>query len=161
MICKHPLKMTIAGLAFVLPWSISARAAFECPTQPLETAHNSIIAAALPTGAAFDDRTALTAALTALHAEGVSMPIIVDTLIAAYCPTIANETGLSDAQKTQKVNQFALRMTRMVYQLDSTEAIILEVNFPPLVMNSIEAKAKEAGVSAADWVESIVQQALD
>lgn len=138
-----------------------ASAAFECPTQPIEEAGASKIAAMLPTGDAFDDREALSTAVTTLHAEGISLPMIVNNLISAYCPTVDDQAGLSDAEKTKNVSQFAVRITRAVYQLESADGIILEVNFPPLVMDSIEAKAKELGVSAADWVGSVVEQALD
>lgn len=159
MDCKYSIKMAIGTLAILMPWS--AHAAFECPTQPLEAARAATIAASLPTGDAFDDRVALSTTVTALQAEGVSMPMIVDNLISAYCPTVSDMTGLSDAEKTAKVNQFAARITRTVYQLDDANSIILDVNFPPLVVDAINAKAKEAGVSATNWIEAVVKQALN
>lgn len=138
-----------------------ASAAFQCPAQPLEAARASTISAALPTGDAFNDPAALVAAVSALRAEGVGLPLIVDNLIAAYCPTVAGQAGLSDAEKTQAVNRFAARATRTVYNLDSADAILIEVAFPPLVMDSINAKAKESGVSAAEWVRRVVERVLE
>lgn len=158
---KRSLKMAAGALALSATWTTFANAALQCPAQPLEASRAAIIAAALPAGDAFDDRAALATAVTALHAEGVGLPMIVDNLIAAYCPTVADQAGLSDAEKTAKVNQFAARITRAVYQLDSADAIVLEVAFPPLVMDSINAKAKASGVSAADWVQGVIELALD
>jgi len=151
----------LGAFALVVASSSFASAAFQCPAQPLEAARAATIAAALPSGDAFDDPTALVAAVDALHAEKVGLPLIVDNLIAAYCPTVADQAGLSDAEKTARVNSFAARITRTVYQLDSADAVILDVPFPPTVLDTINAKAKAAGVSGADWVRGVVEQALD
>lgn len=155
------MKLTILAATMSALLATSASAAFECPTKPLEEADAAKIAAMLPTGDAFDNRTALATAVTSLHAEGVSLPLIVNNLISGYCPTVAARTDLSDAEKTKNVNQFAVQITRTVYQLESADGIILEVIFPTLIMDSIKEKAKEAGVSAADWVQSVVEIALD
>ena len=161
---KHSLKQAgkkaAYALAIALPLSTSAYAAFECPTQPLEAARASAIAAVLPTGDAFDDRVALASAVTTLKAEGASLPMVVDNLISAYCPTVADVTGLTDAEKTAKVNQFASRITRTVYNLESADGIILDINFPTLMMDAIEAAAKASNVSANDWVKGVVAEAL-
>ena len=153
--------VAVGTMVLSTAWPALSNAAFECPSEPLEGTRASAIAATLPTGDAFDDPAALVTAVNALRAENVGLPMIVDNLIAAYCPTVENQTALTDAQKTQKVNQFAARITRTVYNLDSADAIILEVAFPPLVLDSINAKAKTSGVSPADWVKGVVEMALD
>mgnify|MGYP001443617284 FL=1 len=154
------VQAALGALALVAASSSFASAAFECPAQPLEAARAATIAAALPTGDAFADPAALDAAVDSLRKEGVGMPLIVDNLIAAYCP-IAEQFGLSDAETAAKVNQFAARITHAVYQLDSAEAVILDIPFPPTVVDAINAKAKTAGVSSADWVRGVVEEALD
>ncbi|MBL8579883.1 MAG: hypothetical protein JNK47_21980 [Mesorhizobium sp.] len=155
------VRFAAGTIVLSMAWTTVSNAAFQCPAQPLEGTRASSIAASLPTGDAFDDPTALVTTVNALKAEGVGLPLIVDNLIAAYCPTVDSQSSLTDAQKAEMVNQFAARITRTVYNLDSADEILLEVAFPPLVMDSVNAKAKTAGVSAAEWVQGIVEEALD
>lgn len=133
---------------------------FECPAQPLDEARAAAIKAQLPSGDAFDDGGALVRAVTTLNAEGVSKGMVIDNLIAAYCPVVAADGGLSDAQKTEKVNRFAARIVSVVYNIDSADAIIVSVPFPPVMMDSINAKAQEKGLSAAEWIRTVVEIGL-
>ncbi|MFG1341421.1 hypothetical protein [Xanthobacter autotrophicus] len=137
-----------------------AAGAFECPAKPLESAQAASIKALLPTGDAFDQVERLNTAVTTLKAQGASPVLVIDNLIAAYCPVVAAQSGLTDAQKTVRVTRFAARITRTVYALDTADAIILDVSFPPQVVNAITAKAQAAGVSPEAWIQSAVTAAL-
>lgn len=133
---------------------------FECPAKPLEAAQAANIKALLPTGDAFDHVDRLNTAVSTLRAQGVNQVLVIDNLIAAYCPEVAAQAGLTDAQKSARVARFAARITRTVYALDGADEIILDVSFPPLVVDAINAKARAAGVSPEAWIQSTVNAAL-
>lgn len=154
---------TLAAAAFVVAIGAGqalAAGPFECPTKPLEAAQAAKIRALLPAGDAYAQVEKLNAAVAALKAEGASPVLVIDNLIAAYCPLIAAQPGLSDAQKSALVSRFAGRITRTVFGLDGADQIILDVAFPPAVVDAINAKAQAAGVSPEAWIQSTVTTAL-
>lgn len=155
----------IYAAAFALAAAFSGGTAlaagpFECPAKPLEAAQAAKIKALLPAGDAFDNVARMNDAVTSLKAQGVSTTLVIDNLIAAYCPMVAAETGLSDAQKAARVNRFVARITRTVYSLDGADAVILDVGFPPTVVDAISAKAQAAGVSQEAFIQTAVEAAL-
>ncbi len=139
---------------------IFAASPFECPTEQLEGAPLAEVKALLPTGDAYDHIDQLNTAVTALKTAGVSPAVVIDRLIASYCPMVVAEPGLTDAQKSAKVTRFASRIARTVYSLDGADAIILDVALPPAMVEAINAKAKAAGVSPDAWIQSAVAAAL-
>lgn len=154
----------VAGTATALALSAIpavAQDSFTCPTPTPVTTNQTVIQLALPSGDAFHDPDALVQAVTELHADGVSLAETVHSLIAAYCPVVASDTNLSDTQKTQEVQRFATRITSVVYGLDSANEILLNVPFPPVIMDSIAQKARQAGVRPEEWVRDVVELALD
>ncbi|MFG1357724.1 hypothetical protein [Xanthobacter pseudotagetidis] len=155
---------TLIATAFALALGAGnaayAAAPFECPTKPLEAAQAAKIKALLPTGDAFDKIDQLNAAVTTLKAEGANPVLVIDNLIAAYCPVVASQSGLTDAQKSSRVSRFAARITRTVFAIDGTDEIILDVGFPPSVVDAINAKARAAGVSPEAWIQGTVASAL-
>lgn len=158
----HARTLTATAFALALGAAAPAHAAgpFECPTKPLEAAQAAKIKALLPSGDAFDKVEQLNAAVTQLKSEGANPVLVIDTLIAAYCPVVAAQPGLSDAQKTTRVARFAARITRTVFALDGADAIILDVAFPPAVVDAINAKARAAGVTPEAWIQGAVTSAL-
>jgi len=46
---------------------------------------------------------------------GVSKPMLVNYLIAAYCPVVNAETGLSDEEKMARVREFADKAISLAY----------------------------------------------
>ena len=154
---------TLAAAALVVATGAGhalAAGPFECPTNPLEAAQAAKIRALLPGGDAYAHVDALNAAVTALKAEGASTVLVIDNLIASYCPLVAAQTDLSEVQKSARVARFAARITRTVYALDGADEIILDVTFPPTVVDAINARAKAVGVSPEAWIQSTVTTAL-
>ncbi|WP_062225745.1 hypothetical protein [Aureimonas frigidaquae] len=151
---------TILALT-LLAGPAAAQAAFSCPAAPLDDARSAAIEKTLPSPQSFGDAGALVTAVESLSLQGVPSAVVVDNLVSAYCPVVAAEASLDDAQKTQAVRSFAARITRVVYGVDSAETIILDVPFAPQTMDTITAKAAEAGVTPQDWVRDIVEIALD
>lgn len=154
----HARFLSAAALVLALGAAQPALAAgaITCPT-PSGTAG---VAAQLPTGDALNKPQALMDAVAQLKTQGVSPVVIVNDLIAAYCPQVAAASGMTDAQKTAAVNTFAARITRTVYSLEGADSIILDVSFPPIVVDAINTKAAAAGVTPEAWIQSTVNAAL-
>ena len=139
-----------------------ASAAFVCPVKSpgANAAQGKAIAKAIPAGDALDDVTKLNAAVTSLRAKGVSNAILIDSLISSYCPAVARDTALSDDQKRARVGRFAARIVRVVYSLDSADAVILDVPFRPKVIEAINAKAAAERISPEAWVATAIGREL-
>ncbi|GLK71606.1 hypothetical protein KHC23_12515 [Ancylobacter dichloromethanicus] len=154
----------LPATAFVLAVAAAqpalAAGAFECPKSTLEASQAATIKAVLPTGDGLDAPDALDAAVDSLRGKGLGSGLIIDGVITAYCPGVAAQAGLSDAQKTEKLAGFASRVTRTVYSLDSADAVILDVAFPPQILNDINAKAAAAKVAPEAFVRQAVDAAL-
>ncbi|WP_428030111.1 hypothetical protein [Ancylobacter sp.] len=150
------------AIALVLAAAQPALAAggFECPKSTLEASQAATIRAALPTGDGLDAPDALDAAVDSLRAKGIGSGLIIDGVITAYCPSVAAQAGLTDAQKTEQLAGFASRVTRTVYSLDSEDAVILDVAFPPAILNVINDRADAAKVTPEAWVRGAVDAAL-
>lgn len=138
-----------------------AKAAFECPygivaTVPIKKEE---IARLLPPGNAIDDPDRLNANVDALRQAGISQNQIVDHLIGAYCPTVAAERGLSDAQKTAKVRLYAARITALIYQTENEFAIIVDVPLKPGIVDIVDAKAKSSGLTTQEWLSQTIERA--
>lgn len=142
--------------------STAASAAFVCPVKSpgASAAQSRAIAKAIPAGNALDDVTKLNAAVTDLRAKRVSNAILIDSLISSYCPAVARNTALSDDQKRAQVRRFASRIVRVVYALDSADAVILDVPFRPNVIDSINAKAAAERISPEAWVANAIDRDL-
>jgi hypothetical protein len=153
----------IAVLSGSLAASMGVRAAgFECGWRPAADEPSQIrdIETLLPVGDAFDQPAKLNAAVDALRQQGLSEVLIVDNLIDAYCPVVAANSALSDAQKTARMRRFAGRVVRFAYRFESADAIILDVPFPPQAVDAINAQAQAAGTTAEAWVAQIVEAQL-
>ncbi|MCK0207376.1 hypothetical protein MWN33_04940 [Starkeya koreensis] len=155
-----PAAALTLALAIGMAQPSHAAGAFECPAKPLEAKQAAAIKAVLPTGDAFDNVGQLNAAVTELKASGVGPVLIIDNLIAAYCPTVAAQGELSDAKKASLVNRFAARITRVVYSLEGADEVILDVSFPPAIVDAINVKAQAAGVSQQAFIRGAVDNAL-
>jgi hypothetical protein len=159
--------MRIAKLAAVLSTVFvcgSANVAFalECPVKSVgaNAAQDQVIAAAIPAGDALDDVSKLNAAVASLRATGIGNAVVIDSLISAYCPTVARSTVLNDEQKRAQVRRFAGRITRVVYGLESAEAVILDVPFRPDVIAQINARAAAERISPEAFVANAVARDL-
>ncbi|WP_244540291.1 hypothetical protein [Kaistia soli] len=139
---------------------MTSAAAFECPTKPLEAADAARIKLLLPNGDAFADVSRLNAAVDDLKTEGVLSAILIDKLISAFCGEVATESCLSDAAKITAVMRFAGRVARTVYALQDADEIILDVAFPPSVVDALSERSKASGVSPDSWIRTAVDAAL-
>lgn len=118
------------------------------------------IASLLPVSNLLDRPGSLNAAVDKLRQQGLSKTQIIDNLIGAYCPLVAKDTALNDAQKTALMQHFSLQATRAVYAIEIADRIFLDVPLAPDVVDAVNAKARAAGISPQDWVAQAIGKVL-
>lgn len=96
---------TMAEVAGNVIPSQAVRARFECPktiegTTPDKRAE---IRTLLPSENVMDNPVQLNASIDGLKRLGLSRTLIIDHLIGAYCPTVAQNSSLSNAEKAVEV----------------------------------------------------------
>jgi hypothetical protein len=139
----------------------AARAAgFACPWQPVADKPGNDMAKLLPSGAALGSAAEIDAAVQTLRRQGISSGAIVDGLISAYCPAVATDSGLTDAQKLTALQAYAARIRNIVYTYQGAEEIILDIPLPPGVVAAIQSRARAQGMSVETWVAGIVEHAV-
>ena len=151
----------LAGAALVTLASqpSPAQQGFSCPNLKADEPHAATIKKQLSTYESYNQQDLVSSVVSSLRAQGVNATELVNDLIATYCPLVAAKADLSDAQKARAVKSFASLIAPMAYGF-TVEDIILNVDFPPSVMNQINAKAKQAGVTPAEWVRGLVESSL-
>jgi hypothetical protein len=155
------LGLTLFALAFFGAPGFAA-AQFECPhpLKPSTPATLAEIKSQLPDGNAMADVGRLTATIDALRREGQPKSQIIDHLVVAYCPIVAQDSSLTDAEKAASVRRFSGQITHLVYSLESGLDIIINVPFTPDVVDAINAKARKQGLSGPAWIAMTVENAL-
>ena len=63
--------------------------------------------------------------------DGTSKSFIIDHLVGAYCPMVAQESSLSQGEKAVRVRRFTDQITQLVYSLESGLDIIINVPLTP------------------------------
>ena len=91
--------------------------AIECPVVTnLDTpATIQVVQKILPAQVDLDAPGAVESAIHDLAVAGVPDDLSLDNLIAAYCVSLADEPGVSEITKTQKVQDYAIRIEPLVY----------------------------------------------
>jgi len=159
---KAPLFAAVAALALsALPGvALAAAPKFTCPWLTGSETPSPEITALFQGGDPLDNPALLNSAVDKLRASGLSRALIIDGVMGAYCPMVAANASYSDAQKTARMSAFAGRTVRVVYALESADAVILDVPLPPPVVDSLNAKARAAGVSPTDWLVGLISSAV-
>jgi hypothetical protein len=154
------LSFAFFGLALLAPGAAAAK--FECPSplKPSAPATLAKITSQLPDRTAMADVGRLTTTIDVLRREGLPKSGIIDDIIGAYCPMVAQEGSLSDTEKTVNVRRFSGQITHLVYSLESGLDIIINVPFTPDVVDAINAKARKQGLSGPAWIAMTVENAL-
>ena len=135
---------------------------FECPSpfKPNTPAKLEQVKGMLPAANATPDINQLTAIITALQREGMSKRLIVDHLIGAYCPTVAQESSLTEPEKASRVARFSGQVTRLAYSLGSGLEVIVNVPLTPDIVEAVNGTAKKQGLTGPAWIEMTVDDAL-
>jgi hypothetical protein len=101
-------------------------------------------------------------AISLLRGQGLNQDLIIDTLIAAYCPLVAAETGLTPAQKTERVKNFGSQVTAIVYPASQAqvEDMLVTVPLAPDVAQRVNDAAHQARQSREAWLSQTIEKAL-
>lgn len=159
-------KTVLAGAAVAIAMSLgvvtaqAADTAFTCPAMTGDAKFAKIAQELVGASNSLDHPDKLNAAVDALGKAGASRAMVIDNLVNAYCPTVAANAALSTFQKSARIQHFAAVVTQRVYNLESADAIFLNVALPPTLVDAVNAKAKAAGVSAEEWIAGVVAQSI-
>lgn len=156
------LGVAVAIAAFPLPEAESATPAFACPfsLRDVTPELRARIEAALPAGDPLEDPVRLNASIDMLKGDGLSKAMIINHLIGAYCPSVADTATLSDAQKAAAIRRFATKVTLLVYDYEDEKEIILDVPLKPTLVDEVHFRAQQEGLSVDSWFQKTIQQAL-
>jgi len=134
----------------------------ECPNPftPSTPAKLEQVKGLLPNANAMTDVGLLNVAIGTLRRDGMSKSLIIDHLIGVYCPMIARDAALADPEKAMLVQRFTAQVTRQVYSLESGLDIIINVPLAPDVVDAVNNRAKEQGLSGPGWIAMTIDNAL-
>jgi hypothetical protein len=158
---KTSFLLSFTLLLFTLVPAVAANQ-FECPNPftPSTPARLEQVKGLLPTVNTMADVGLLNVAIGTLRREGMSKTLIIDHLIGAYCPMIARDATLTEAEKATLVQRFSGQVTRLVYSLESGLDIIINVPLTPDVVDAVNTIAKKQGLSGPAWIEMTIDNAL-
>jgi hypothetical protein len=153
------LSLTLFSLTLV---PAVAAEKFECPSpfKPNTPAKLEEIKGLLPNVNAMADIGQLNVTIDTLRREGMPKNLIIDHLIGAYCPMIAQETSLTESDKAALVRRFSGQVTRLVYSLGSGLDIIINVPLTPDVVDAVNRIAGKQGLSGPAWIAMTIDNAL-
>jgi hypothetical protein len=118
------------------------------------------IRALLPDANAIGSVGRLNSTVDTLRRDGMTKSQIVSHLVGAYCPMVAQDSSLTEADKATKVRRFAGQITQLVYSLESGLDIIVNVPLTPDVVDALNATARKQGLSSSAWIAMTVENAL-
>jgi hypothetical protein len=155
--------LTLSGLVLTaMPSADAAAEKFECPlaVKPTMPAKLQQIQRLLPDTNAMADIGRLNATVSTLRQDGMPKNLIIDHLVGVYCPMVAQESSLTEAEKTAHLRRFTGQVTQLVYSLESGLDIIVNVPLTPDIVAVLNATASEQGLSGAAWIAMTVENAL-
>jgi hypothetical protein len=132
-------------------------AVFTCPhTMTSDAPRTTSPLSALYSGA--NDVTAssrLSELVADLRKGGMNLALIVDHLVGAYCPLVANDSSLTVKQKSERVRRLARQVTGLAYgSSDQDElAVLVDVPLVPTLLSQVVQAAASAGMSRDAWIE--------
>ena len=91
----------------------------------------------------------------------ISYADLTDTLIAAYCPVVANLQNLTPSEKWQRMKQFdtILQQQLAADRLPPGSLIVASVPLPPAVYRELRAQATSAGKTTSQLMAAILSRA--
>jgi hypothetical protein len=155
--------LTCFGLMLTaMPPASVAAEKFECPlpVKPTSPAKLQEIQRLLPDDNAMADIGRLTATVETLRQDGMSKSQIIEHLVGVYCPMVAQESSLTEAERNAYLRRFTGQVTQLVYSLESGLDIIINVPFTPDAVDAINARARKQGLSGPAWIAMTVENAL-
>lgn len=93
---------------------------------------------------------------------GTDPAVILNSLLAAYCPSLAGDAGLSDAQRHDQLNRFRAVAVRVLFGAlaGADRKILVRVPLPQGVLDRIDDKARAAKKTREAWIEETLEGAV-
>ena len=156
-----PLGLILLGM-MLSPVPSAAVEKFNCPFIFTSSDPSKLeqIRALLPDASAMGSVGRLNSTVDTLRRDGMTKSQIVSHLVGAYCPMVAQDSSLTEADKATKVRRFAGQITQLVYSLESGLDIIVNVPLTPDVVDALNATARKQGLSSSAWIAMTVENAL-
>jgi predicted HicB family RNase H-like nuclease len=152
------LGLTLFGITLFDPPGLATES-FQC-RHSVTPAMLEEIKIQLPDGNAMADVGRLTATIDALRRKGLPKSRIISELAGAYCPMVAQDPSLTAAEKAANVRRFSVQVSQLIYSLESGLDVIINVRFTPDVVDAINAKARQQGLSGPAWISMTVENTL-
>jgi hypothetical protein len=90
----------------------------------------------------------------------MSKHLIIEHLVDAYCPVVAQESSLTETEKAAQLQRFTGQITQLVYSLESGLDIIINVPLTPDIVAVLNATASKHSLSGTAWIAMTVENAL-
>jgi len=86
---------------------------------------------------------------------------LTNIMIAAYCPVVANTTGLSASEKWRRIRQFdnVLQQQLVANTVAPGTLIIANVPLPPAVYRELRSQAAKVNISPGQFMAAILSRA--
>jgi hypothetical protein len=96
-----------------------------------------------------------------IEKPNISYAELSDTLIAAYCPVVANMANLTPSEKWRRMRQFEtiLRQQLAANMMAPGSLIIANVPLPPAVYRALRTQAASIGQTPAQLMTAILSRA--
>lgn len=162
---KKMLFVVLLSLGIAAPLAVDeARAAFTCAYKEAPDAPKNMA----PVTGLKEDMTQVEAHKRLAELVGdlaiAKMPPaqIVDHLVWAYCPLLANDKTLTDTEKTARMRRFAAEVAGMVYAPPSEAEldILLDLPIAPALLGQVDKAAKADGMSRDEWLRLAIEKSL-
>jgi len=150
----------VLGLSLFSAGSLHSSEGLECPVPQASASQIESVNKLLPDFEDFRDLAKVASAIETLKNDNDNFVEIVNSVIAAYCPLLDKQQGMTVEQKTVDVRHFGLTVTREVYSLSSENSVIVDVELPQTVFEQIEEKAKSGNTTPSKWIENNITEVL-
>ena len=158
--------LLLGGLFVCLP-ARSHAAGLDCPEigpGPVPSIFTDLQAKLVTHGNGVDLANEINDVINKLHVEkpNLSYAELTNVMIAAYCPVVANTTGLSASEKWRRIRQFdnILQQQLAANTLAPGTLIIANVPLPPAVYRELRNQAAKANLSPAQLMAAILSRAV-
>ncbi|MDH6230541.1 hypothetical protein M2281_001113 [Mesorhizobium soli] len=155
----------LTGLALPMAAGGAQAAGFECAYNEAPNAPKDLppVKGLEENMTQLDARRRLAEMVGNLTTAKIAPAMIVDHLVWAYCPLVANDPRLSDTEKTDLVRRFAGQVAALAYTAPGGGEIDVLVDLPlaPAILGRVDDAAKAAGISRDEWLQNTIDQSLN
>ena len=148
------------------PQPRSHAAGLDCPEigpSPVPSLFTDLQAKLMAPGNSVDLTNEINGVINKLQIEkpNLSYAELTNVIIAAYCPVVANATGISASEKWRRIRQFGniLQQQLAANTMAPGTLIIANVPLPPAVYRELRNQAAKANLSPAQLMVAILSRA--